>query len=94
MHIDDMSYFQTLDLEKGLGRIEQYRKALASELDDVSDMLNGTAWCPQLDDLLSRLEEIDGTLELIWGEMQQQQEELEAHNGEEEEAEEALALTA
>ena len=94
MHIDDMSYFQTLDLEKGLGRIEQYRKALASELDDVSDMLSGTAWCPQLDDLLSRLEEIDGTLELIWGEMQQQQEELEARDGEEEQAEEALALTA
>jgi hypothetical protein len=94
MHVDEMSYFETLDLERALGKVEQYRKALAGELDDVSDMLSGTAWCPQLDDLLSRLEEIDGTLELIWGEMQQQQEELEQQRQDEESAEEVLALTA
>jgi Skp family chaperone for outer membrane proteins len=94
MHVDEMSYFETLDLERALGKVEQYRKALAAELDDLSDMLRDTAWCRQLDDLLSSLEEIDGTLDLVWGEMQQQQEELEQQRQEEESEEEVLALTA
>lgn len=77
MHIDEMSYFQTLDLEKALGAIERHRQAIISELNDVCGMLQDAGWYSHLDDLTTRLEGMDDVLELIWSELQQQQEALE-----------------
>ena len=80
MNIDEMTYFQTIDLEKSLTEIERHRKAMISELDDVCGMLSESGWRGHLDDLATRLEEIDEVLELIWGELQQQQEDLESQD--------------
>ena len=80
MNIDEMSYFQTIDLEKSLTEIDRHRKAMISELDDVCGMLSESGWHGHLDDLATRLEEIDEVLELIWSEMKQQQDDLEIQN--------------
>lgn len=80
MHIDEMSYFQTIDLEKALGAIERHRQAMISELNDVCGMLQDAGWYSHLDDLATRLEGMDDVLELIWGELQQRQDDLETEN--------------
>ncbi len=80
MYIDEMSYFETIDLEKSLGAIERYRQMMISELNDVCGMLRDAGWYPHLDDLTTRLEGMDDVLELIWGELQQRQEDLETEN--------------
>jgi hypothetical protein len=92
MQIDDMTYFQTLDLERALNNVERCRKSLSRDLDDTCDMLKGSSLISQFEEVLTLLAAMQPSLDSVWDELQQRQEELETE--EEELADERVALPA
>lgn len=77
MNIQEMTYFETMDVEQGLGQIERHRKALISELSDLCGRLRDTEHFTTLDDLATTLEEADDLLSEIWDQVTARQEEIE-----------------
>ena len=77
MDFSEMTYFETIDVETGLGTIERHRKALISELCDTYDRLRFTEFSASIDSLVTALEEADDLLNDLWERVTARQDELE-----------------
>ena len=75
--IQDMTYFQTMDVESSLGDAERCRKGLLSELNDLYAMLRDTEHASVLNDLATALEEVEATMDDIYNDIIARQEQIE-----------------
>lgn len=63
---DTMSYFETIDVEKALGRIEISRKDILREISEIWPLIKDSTEASGLNDLADALEASEKALDAVW----------------------------
>jgi hypothetical protein len=92
MTIDSLTYFETLDVERSLNEATSAAKSLLWAINDLHSMLDDTEHAAPLDALATAIEEANGLIDDVWGQIIGRQEELERQEEFDEEEEEGFEL--